>query len=121
MTAFKRGDKVLIPATVDYVDEVGDLGVRLYDGLKFEVTPTGPEPVTLVPYVDPELVPDMVVMSKDKSDDRMWHYLPADPGGPGGPGGREVGVPFCTGGRWFSRGQLPERIRPVFDPREVTP
>jgi hypothetical protein len=61
--------------------------------------------------VEPELVPGMVVMSEDQSDDRQWHYLPEY---------EEDRVPFATPGHWFSRDELPEHIRPVFGPREAT-
>jgi hypothetical protein len=68
-------------------------------------------PVPEPPYADPELAPDMVVMSEDESDRRVWHHLPDDAADT---------MPFRAERAWFTRDELPDRIRVVFDPREVT-
>lgn len=115
MTAFKPGDRVLIRATVvsgprqndDYFVRVG-IGERHDSWL---VQPEAMSPAPEPPYVEPELVPGMVVMAErgglarwlvegDARDGWSFH---------------ETNGPDCD------RSGLPERIRVVFDPLEVSP
>lgn len=119
MSAFKPGDRVLIRAMVtDAVDEDGDhylvTDASRRDGRRgFYARPTDLERAPEPPYVDPEMVPGMVVapLDENETDEGLWHYLPDD---------AMDKVPFRTGLGWRSRDELPDRIRVVFDPREVT-
>lgn len=119
MTAFKPGDRVLIRATVERALDL-DVGhlVEFDSGRRFYIRPDELEPAPEPPYVDPELVPGMVVMPLDERDRRLWFVEDetADCKTP---------PPYLIGfrdvfGEWFSRPELPDEIRPVFDPREVT-
>lgn len=116
MTALKHGDRVVVtqPAVVAQIDRKTGVALIEWPGVASDsvwVNLAALEPAPESPYEDPELVPDMVIMSEDESDGRMWHYLPD---------GAEDSIPFRTShNKWHSRDELPERIRPVFDPRAV--
>lgn len=112
MSEFKEGDKVLVRASVkEGLDGDGEYFLESdIGGHGFYLMAHAVEPAPEPPYVDPELVPGMVVAPLDESDKRMWHYLPSDPGD---------GVPFRSNYRWHRRDELPDEIRPVFDPRRV--
>lgn len=129
MSTHKPGDRVHIPATVVWdVDPDGEHLVVTAWNLRFyvpaAVLESALEPYVdpelesapEVPYVEPEVVPGMVVMSKDRSDDRVWFVIE----------GKASGGPFfmppahgMINGCY--RHGLPEKIRPVFDPRKETP
>jgi hypothetical protein len=112
VTAFKPGDKVLIRATVTVdVDEDGDHYLTTDVGRCGFYAPLADlEPAPEPPYVDPELVPGMVVMPLDESDTRRWFVIDS-----------MFASKFVhPSGVIYTRQVLPERIRPVFDPREVT-
>jgi hypothetical protein len=119
VSAFKPGDRVLVAVTVERV-EAAEYFVRVDapDGrfYHYYVPSTSVRPAPEPPYVDPELVPGMVVMSEDRSDDRHWHYLPEDEADTRSFYGRDEDGDYV----WYIRDALPDEIRPVFDPREVT-
>jgi hypothetical protein len=117
MTDFKPGDKVLIPATV--LERLrADDNTNMYDvnvagvGL-CRVPPDVLLPAPEPPYVDPELVPGMVVAPEDRSDDRLWWVCGTTRTG-------ELLFEPPSVGFAVRRAELPAEIRPVFDPREVT-
>jgi hypothetical protein len=113
VTAFKPNDRVFIEARVLYVDPgscrhvfVQPTGTSFVAWLKSDTVQLIPEPA----HADPDLVPGMVVASKDKTDDRRWWVRDALNGGllfapdtamPSGP-----------------RRDLPAEIRVIFDPRK---
>jgi hypothetical protein len=72
-------------------------------------------PVPEPPYVDPEIVPGMVVAPLDEDDDRVWFVIE----------GKASGGPFFmppTHGMLNGcyRHGLPATIRVAFDPREAS-
>ena len=114
MTDFKLGDRVLVGGTVIWLSEDGvHSTIEVTGGAETKpllVRLDGMQPAPEPPYVDPELVPGMVVGAEDESDDRTW-WVAEDPYGHAG-----FRAPDDI---WFSREQLPAEIRPVFDPRPV--
>jgi hypothetical protein len=115
MTDFKPGDRVLIRATVKGpLETVGDQLVTTDNGFSFYARPADLMPAPEPPYVDPELEPGMVVMPEDRSDDRLWWVCGTTRTG-------ELLFEPPSVGFAVRRAELPAEIRPVFDPREVTP
>jgi hypothetical protein len=117
VTAFEPGDKVLIEGTVVIYDSVRDeVHVDLFSKTDQYCALVRGDLVHAVPYVDPELVPGMVVEDwSGEHDDQWWTERNEGDDGIGD------GVRFrSSDGLVFYRDHLPERIRPVFDPREAT-
>jgi hypothetical protein len=120
MNAFKPGDKVLIEAFAGVT--YGDAGrptcievaFQQFNGLVSEflvpLATVHPAPKPL--YVDPELVPGMVVAPLDAKTPGSWWVaeLPDDTL-------VFVGAPAAN---LYFRRTLPAEIRVVFDPREAT-
>lgn len=117
MSAFNLGDKVIVEGVVRAVDPGSTLDVRIetagWDNgvwVPSEAMKLAPEP----PYVEPELVPGMVVAPEGETDPREWFVC-----GGLSPDGR-LPIGFRDVSDWrFARADLPARIRVVRDPREV--
>lgn len=113
MSAFKPGDKVLIPATVkeawpgDELIFVAVGGTLPTGGVPMYVNADAVQPAPGPLYVDPELRPGMVVAAVDPADDRQW-WVTGDNGFVG------------ANGEWLIREQLDcARLRIVHP--QVTP
>jgi hypothetical protein len=116
MTAFKPGDRVLVEAELAWIDDC-DAGVRFsapgWARASVVVPPGLLRPVPEPLYVDPELVPGMVVAPLDADDDREWWVAAASP---------YVGADCWfieRSGSCVRRAGLPDEIR-VVRPREAT-
>lgn len=112
MADFQPGDKVLIRATVVVADDDGVYFIRTdVGGYNFYASAVDLQLALDPPYVDPEIVPGMVVAPlDDPADNRTWWVTETD-------------TParfFSTYGYAVPRSVLPAHIRPVFDPREAT-
>jgi hypothetical protein len=111
MTAFKPGDKVLIHARMGHPTATDGVYFVTIDcgriGVSVPASALLPAPKPL--YVDPELVPGMVVAPLDAADDREWWVVPS-----------VQGCCFIErSGSPAGRNQLPDEIR-VVRPREAT-
>jgi hypothetical protein len=115
MTAFQPGDRVLVEAELVTAASARAV-VRFWVGdasptrisVPLEIVHPAPKPL----YVDPELVPGMVVAPLDAADDREWWVAAS---------------PYVGADCWFiersgscvRRAGLPDEIR-VVRPREAT-
>jgi hypothetical protein len=115
VTAFQPGDKVLVEAELVTAASARAV-VRFWVGdasptrisVPLEIVHPAPKPL----YVDPKLVPGMVVAPLDAADDREWWVVPS---------------PYAAVDYWFiersgsdaGRNALPAEIR-VVRPREAT-
>jgi hypothetical protein len=120
MTAFKPGDKVLIHARMGHPTATDGVYFVTIDcgriGVSVPASALLPAPGPL--YVDPELIPGMVVAPNDEVDARRWFVFDETRGG-------EFRPPHLIGfrdvlGEWSARHELPVEIRVVFDPRKAT-
>lgn len=118
MSDFKPGDKVLIRATVEGpLDGDGEYYLLTEVGRTCcWARPAEMEPAPEPPYVDPELVPGMIVVPLYKGDDRRW-WVTRDDTSPHY--GDRPFTFFTPDGIALERGDLPP-FRVVFDPRKVT-
>jgi hypothetical protein len=113
VTELKVGDRVLALGEIVDLSEDGEAHVEFTEGsdggawVPLSSLQSAPPP----PYTDPELVPGMVVMSEDRSDDREWFVIDIGEGA--------VGFRNFADVR-FRRALLPDEIRVVHDPRQVT-
>jgi hypothetical protein len=116
MNAFQPGDKVLVEA--ELVIAAGDWAVVRFDrspmnaDVPLDALHPAPKPL----YVDPELVPGMVVAPLDAADDREWWVTRDDTSAHYGD---RPFTFFTPDGIALERGDLP-RFRVVFDPREAS-
>lgn len=110
MTAFQAGDRVLVEGQLVWVDRNGaGLSFPDWGGHCVFVSLDLLRPVPEPEYVDPELVPGMVVAPLDAADTRQWWVIEGESG-------------FCFVGRADEHvyGEGFPKIRVVFDPRKAT-
>jgi hypothetical protein len=117
VTAFEPGDRVIIRATISKPIEPTGRHLIQLDGGGFH-TYASPDAMVPAPYVEPELIPGMVVAPNDEVDARRWFVFDETRGG-------EFRPPHLIGfrdvlGEWSARHELPVEIRVVFDPRKAT-
>lgn len=117
MSEFKKGDKVLVRASVkEGLDGDGEYFLESdIGGHGFYLMAHAVEPAPEPPYVDPELVPGMIVVPLYKGDDRRW-WVTRDDTSPHY--GDRPFTFFTPDGIALERGDLPP-FRVVFDPRRV--